>query len=77
MALSVESNPGHIGGRRVLSPLQPHSGQTQRANATSGFRCRKTLQEFEKNTCRLFVGKCYKSSTLREKYKLGVSEDVH
>ena len=55
-----------------------HSGQTQKSNATSGFcRLELTLQEFEKRTCETFVGKCYKSCTVRENYKLGVSEDVH
>ena len=37
----------------------------------------RTLREFEKKTCETFVGKCYKNSTGRENYKLGVSEDVH
>ena len=37
----------------------------------------RTLQEFEKKTCETFERKCYKSSTVRENYKLGVSDDVH
>ena len=37
----------------------------------------QTLQKLEKKTCKTFVEKWYKSSTVRENYKLGVSEDVH
>ena len=36
----------------------------------------RTLQEFEEKTCETFAGKCYKNSTVREKYKQGVFEDV-
>ena len=53
---------------------------TQRSNAKIRhfrFSPPRSLQEFEKKTCETFVGKCYKSSTVRENYKLGVSEDVH
>ena len=38
----------------------PHSGQTQKSIATSGFRPRRTLQEFKEKTCKAFQGKCYK-----------------
>ena len=54
----------------------PHSGQTQNSNVTSGFRRFELCKKFEKKTCETFVGKCYKSSTARENYKLGDSEDV-
>ena len=37
----------------------------------------ETLQEFERKTCATSVRKCSKSSTVRENYKQGVSEDVH
>ena len=54
---------------------------TQRSNAKiqrhSRFSPPRTFQEYEEKTCKTFVGKCYKNSTGRENYKLGVSEDVH
>ena len=54
---------------------------TQRSNAKIQRHFRflppRILQEFEEKTCKLFVGQCYKNNTVRENYKLGVSEDVN
>ena len=48
----------------------------QRSNAKMQHHFRfsppRTLQEFEKKTCETYVGKCYKSTTVRENYQLGV-----
>ena len=41
------------------------------------FSLPRTLQELEEKTSKTFVGKRYKNSTVRENYKLVVSEDVH
>ena len=50
--------------------LRSHSGQTQKSNATSGFR-RLELRKSLEITCKTSVGNCYKNSTVRENYKLG------
>ena len=60
--------------RKVLRLTQRSNAKIQRHFRFSSPR---TLQEFEEKTCKTFVGKCYKNSTVRENYKLGVSEDVH
>ena len=52
------------------------SGQMQKSNATFGFR-RLELRMSLKIKLANFVEKCYKNSTGRENYKLGVSEDLH
>ena len=64
---------------RSTCPSCSRSSPTKRSNAKIQRRFRfsspRTLQEFEEKTCKTFAGKCYKNSTLRENYKLGVSEN--
>ena len=60
--------------REVAEHTQRSNAKIQRHFRSSSPR---TLQEFEEKTCKTSVGKCYKNSTVRENYKLGVSEDVH
>ena len=56
---------------QVYRWVPAHSGQTQKSNATSGFRCLELRKSLKKKTCKTSVGKCYKNSTVRENYKLG------
>ena len=58
--------------------LIPHGRQTQKCNATSGFRHLLLRVSLKRKPARLFkfVEKCYKNSTGRDNNKLGVSEDV-
>ena len=58
-----------------------HVLSTQRSNAKIQRHFRfsqlRTSHEFEEKACKIFVEKCYNNSTGREKYKVGISEDVH
>ena len=82
--LVIPSFPARIDDMRsrfsALSAVrsEAHSGQTQKSNATSGFRRLELRKSLKRKPARLLsssspasVGKCYKNSTVRENYKLG------
>ena len=57
-------------------PIYGHTAVKRKDPTSLSVFAASNFEQFEKKTCDTILGKCYQNSTVRENYKLGVSEDV-
>ena len=68
VTIFVDRIRSRIKGFGTVSWLEPHSSQTQKSNATSGFRCLQLRKSLKRKPARfLYWGKYYKNIVLWEK----------